>query len=411
MNLMMNIALRLTLTIAVVLTAFPMSGENLFTTLLGKDREEVDRRIDDLWHHFFTPGDLDRYDRDGEKSVYYLSDDGMAFIMDTGNNDVRTEGMSYGMMISVQLDRRDEFDRLWSWSKANMAYDKSTPWDGYFCWQCDAEGNKIGNSNASDGELYYVTSLLLAGQRWDEPLYTDEANAILHKIMNKNGEATGVYNLFNSANYMITFVPDRGGYYFTDPSYHLPAFLQMWSATAADNRDFWAKAASASRSHLIDAAHPVTGLYPDYSNYDGSPFRWKYSGYDTSMYMYDAIRCAMNVGMDYYLTGEDKERQTDGMRRLLRFFKNDGFRHSRFTLDGKYSEGEYSVGMAGANAVAAFALASSDDEADRELAKEYVQRLWDVEPPTGKYRYYEGMVYFLSMLHVSGHFSLDFRNK
>lgn len=67
--------------------------------------------------------------------------------------------------------------------------------------------------------------------------------------------------------------------------------------------------------------------------------------------------------------------------------------------------------MAGANAVAAFALASSDDEADRELAKEYVQRLWDVEPPTGKYRYYEGMVYFLSMLHVSGHFSLDLRNK
>ena len=121
--------------------------------------------------------------------------------------------------------------------------------------------------------------------------------------------------------------------------------------------------------------------------------------------------CSSDLGMDYYLTGEDKERQTDGMRRLLRFFKNDGFRHSRFTLDGKYSEGEYSVGMAGANAVAAFALASSDDEADRELAKEYVQRLWDVEPPTGKYRYYEGMVYFLSMLHVSGHFSLDFRNK
>ena len=64
-----------------------------------------------------------------------------------------------------------------------------------------------------------------------------------------------------------------------------------------------------------------------------------------------------------------------------------------------------SRGMAGANAVAAFALAHSTPE-HQCLAREIVQRLWDAEPPTGKYRYYEGMVYFLSMLHVSGKFEL-----
>ena len=48
----------------------------------------------------------------------------------------------------------------------------------------------------------------------------------------------------------------------------------------------------------------------------------------------------------------------------------------------------------------------SDSKEDRALAREYVQRLWDVEPPTGKWRCYVGMVYFLSMLHVSGNFSL-----
>ena len=65
-----------------------------------------------------------------------------------------------------------------------------------------------------------------------------------------------------------------------------------------------------------------------------------------------------------------------------------------------------SEGMAGANAVGAFALADSDNEEDRALAREYVQRLWDVQPPTGKWRYYVGMVYFLSLLHVSGNFTL-----
>lgn len=64
--------------------------------------------------------------------------------------------------------------------------------------------------------------------------------------------------------------------------------------------------------------------------------------------------------------------------------------------------------MAGANAVGAVALADSDSPEHRELAREYVQRLWDAQPPTGKFRYYEGLVYFLSMLHVSGHFALNF---
>lgn len=66
------------------------------------------------------------------------------------------------------------------------------------------------------------------------------------------------------------------------------------------------------------------------------------------------------------------------------------------------------AGMAGANAVGSITLAHSNVPEQRELAREYVKRLWDVQPPTGKFRYYEGLVYFLSMLHVSGHFSLDF---
>ena len=34
----------------------------------------------------------------------------MAYIEDTGNHDARTEGMSYGMMMCVQMDRKEEFD-------------------------------------------------------------------------------------------------------------------------------------------------------------------------------------------------------------------------------------------------------------------------------------------------------------
>ena len=395
-------------TVALCLATLSAHAGNLFTSLLGKSEAEVEARLQQVWNHFFTPADLDRYEAPGETSVYYETADGLAFIMDTGNNDVRSEGMSYGMMLSVQLDHRTEFDKLWGWAKKYMAYAPGSAWDGYFCWQCRPDGTKLGGSNASDGEAYFVTALFLAAERWGEPRYADEANAILTKVMSKDGERIGVYNLYNKENGLITFVPDRMGHGFTDPSYQLPAFLDKWAQVASADRPFWERAATEARRHLIASAHPETGLYPDYSEYDGRAYRWPHAGYDTSIYMYDAIRCAMNVGMDYYLWGKDKANQTEVMARLLTFFRNDGFRHAHFALDGSDAFGDYTQGMAGANAVGAVALADSDSPEHRELAREYVQRLWDAQPPTGKFRYYEGLVYFLSMLHVSGHFALNF---
>ena len=380
-------------------------GENYFKTLLGKTDEETKARIDGVWEHFFTPGDLSIYENDDQHSVYYIDGD-KGFILDTGSNDVRTEGMSYGMMISVQLDKPEVFDRLWRWSKEHMAYDADSPWDGYFCWQCLPDGTKIGGSNASDGELYYVTSLLLAGEKWNKPEYTAEANTILKKIMSKDGLSTGVYNLFDDDTRLITFVPDSVGHVFTDPSYMLPAFLDFWALKASSNNGFWREAADAARNHLIDSSHPVTGLHPDYSNYDSTPYAWPQAGYDTSIYMYDAIRCAMNIGMDSYLTGKDVDRQGEVIEKMLEFFKKDGCSHAHFNIDGTDAFDKYTCGMAGSNAVGALALAASDDPEKRALAKEFVGRLWDTQPPTGKYRYYEGMVYFLSLLHVSGNFSL-----
>lgn len=393
----------LSLTLAASASAY---AENYFKTLLGKTDEETQAKVEQTWKHFFTPGDLTKYEDDDQTSVYYLSGDD-AFIMDTGSNDVRTEGMSYGMMISVQLDKPEEFERIWKWSKKHMAYGEDTPWDGYFCWQCTTDGKKFGGSNASDGELYYVTALLHAGKKWNRPDYIAEANEILRKIMSKDGEKTGVFDLFDREKRLITFVPDTAGHGFTDPSYMLPAFLDYWANNVDNLQDFWKDAADEARNHLIVSADSVTGLYPDYSNYDGTPYSWPRAGYDTGIYMYDAIRCPMNVGMDYYLYGKDKKRQREVMAKLLNFFKKDGYKHGHFKLDGTDPFGDYSCGMAGANAVGAIALADSDDPEERALAREIVERLWNTPLPHGKWRYYEGMVYFLSLLHVSGNFNLQ----
>jgi oligosaccharide reducing-end xylanase len=44
--------------------------------------------------------------------------------------------------------------------------------------------------------------------------------------------------------------------------------------------------------------------------------------------------------------------------------------------------------------------------ADREIGEPFVQALWDTQIPSGKWRYYDGMLYMLGMLHVSGNFKI-----
>ena len=108
----------------------------------------------------------------------------------------------------------------------------------------------------------------------------------------------------------------------------------------------------------------------------------------------------MNVGMDYNWFRSDSANQTAMMTRMMKFFKNDGYQHGYFDWDGSNPSGSYSEGMAGANGVGAFALN------DKDLQKEYVNKLWNTSAPSGQWRYYNGMVYFLSMLHVSGNFKI-----
>lgn len=71
----------------------------------GYPEEEIQKRVEDTFNTIFYGNDDERF--------YHEAGDDMGYMEDTGNHDVRTEGMSYGMMVCVQLDKKAEFDRLW----------------------------------------------------------------------------------------------------------------------------------------------------------------------------------------------------------------------------------------------------------------------------------------------------------
>ena len=91
----------------------------------------------------------------------------LAYITDWANNDARTEGMCYGMMIAVQLDKKREFDALWNWANTYMLVtDPKNPTVGYFAWSMGTDGSARSTGPAPDGEEYFVMSLYFAAHRW-----------------------------------------------------------------------------------------------------------------------------------------------------------------------------------------------------------------------------------------------------
>ena len=77
-------------------------------------------------------------------------------------------------------------------------------------------------------------ALLFAANRWGngEGIYNYQAEAqkILDVMLHKNEENTGLAtNMFDPETKQVVFVPAGRNATFTDPSYHLPAFYELWA--------------------------------------------------------------------------------------------------------------------------------------------------------------------------------------
>ena len=360
---------------------------NLFKEL-GYSDAEIDKKVESAWQKFFYGTD--------EERIYYPVGDDMAYIYTADTDDVRSEGMSYGMMICVQMDKQEEFNRLWKWAKTYMQH-KSGEFKGYFAWQMNTNGTKKDNTPAADGEEYFATSLLFASARWGNGEgiynYNKEAQEILTTMLHQADDGVGV-NMFNREHKMPVFCPIGNAATFSDPSYHLPAFYEVWAREAEQDKDFWSEAAEASRQHFKDATNEKTGLGPDYSEYSGAA---KNEG-NHGDFRFDAWRIAANIACDYAWWAQD-DWATTHANRIQSFFYDQGVDSygNQWSLDGKNLGADHSPGLVAMNATAS--LASSDKK-----SWSFLEDLWNISPTTGKYRYYDGCLYMMGLLHCSGKF-------
>ena len=187
----------------------------------GKSSREIEIRLEEIWNTFFYGSE--------EERIYHPVGEDMGYLEDTGNHDARTEGMSYGMMICVQMNKKEEFDRIWKWACTYMWMPEGES-EGYFAWSCGLDGKKNADGAAPDGEEFFAMALFFASHRWGDGegifCYSEQAKKILRACLHKGEKGRPGQPMWNRDNKQILFVP---GIDFTDPSYHLPHFYELFA--------------------------------------------------------------------------------------------------------------------------------------------------------------------------------------
>lgn len=355
----------------------------------GYKDEEINKRIKETWKKLF----------DGKKSerIFFEDADG-GYILDTSYGDIRSEGMGYGMMISLQMDRKDVFDKLWKWTRTHLYIDEGDN-KGFFHFSCNPDGSVKDESPRPDGEEYIALSLLFASHRWGNGKgifnYEKEALALLTKMLH------GKNPLWNKKNYLIR---TRIGSDNTDVSYNLPHFYELFAMFAPiKDSDFWNNAADASRKFIVSACHPDTGLSAEFVDSTGKPLSRKEHG---TYFSHSYMVCG-NIGL-YSMWFGDSPDLGNIAKKIILFFDNKTVEDFMdYTIDGKAlrKKARHPLALAAGVAEAAIALERSREPVPASVhaaAKRAVKRFWDTPLRTGKRRYYDNIISMMALLSLSG---------
>jgi oligosaccharide reducing-end xylanase len=371
----------------------PAEYPNAFRDVLGASDDEIQSKIDAAYDQLFH-GDS------GLEAIYFTSSSDQAYIRDIYHDDIRTEGIGYAMMISVELNKRDEFDKLWRYAKAQMQV-TSGPAAGYFSSVCDPTMTCYDPF----GLQQFVMALLLAQDRWGALAptidYAGDVKPLLTIMRHKTEETDGgivdggivdgALDTFDSPTALVFDQPKVTDPERTRPSIEMPAYYELWAQATGD--PFWKRAATSARSYWRRVAHPKTGLTPVKSDFEGTPV----SGFDT--FKQEAYRAQINVVIDAIWTGRSSW-AVDESNKLLQFFISQGISTygDQYSLDGKTEiDATHDPALVSANSISAVVATVTQRES-------FLSQLYSMSTPIGGARYFSGLVYLLALLIGGGQF-------
>jgi oligosaccharide reducing-end xylanase len=222
-------------------------------------------------------------------------------------------------------------------------------------------------------------------------------------MINKGYDGSQGRAMFDRETGLIRFVAEMD---FSDPSYHLPHFYEIYATVAqGEDKEFCLKAAAASRDYWKKACHPETGFSAEYADYDGTPHHGHFDIFHGrhDWYFSDAYRTIINIAVDSVWNGLSDWAKEEG-EKFMAFFDRpdiaDDWNHI-FEVDGtKLSEPAlHPVAIIASNATAGVLV-------ENEASDRWIKLFLETPLRLGDRRYYDNCLYFFSYMVLSGNYKI-----
>lgn len=268
-----------------------------------------------------------------------------------------SEGIAYGMLLSVIHDERPVFDGLWAYYEDNLDPQGLMHWQRGGC--AGSKPTENSDNAATDADLDAAMALLMAGCRWSDAAYSSDADRVIAAIRQyETGEAAGLALLHPGDAF--------GGADCLNASYFSPGYYRAFAAraSAADEASFWNKLALDSYTLIDRMDDDATALLPNWADIDGNSGESGPSGctwYDEgNIFGSDAVRTPWRVAVDYLWWGTPAAQTW--LQKLVSWVQVQGIQQvgRKYELDGTpFGEVDHSVISVGAFANAAMAVDAS----------------------------------------------------
>ncbi len=245
-------------------------------------------------------------------------------------NDTVSEGEAYAMLRAVLMDDRKTFDECLAWTETHLSR-KTTHGDRLLAWHYE-NGRVTDSTAASDADIDYAFSLVLASRTWKEMRYLELAREVLQSILeHETAELEGRLYLLpwpGVAGALPDTLPQN-------PSYYAPSHFRTFYDVSGDKR--WLELAD-SGYYLIGRLQESfngakgSGLVPDWCAIGQKGSIMPLPG-KSSNYGWESVRIPLRVAADFHLNGDSRALAV--LRRFSVFFDRE------FSLKGRiYSEYE-----------------------------------------------------------------------
>ncbi len=217
------------------------------------------------------------------------------------DGDTVSEGQAYAMLRAVWMKDKIYFDHVYRWSETHLSR-QSRFGDPLLAWHWK-DGNVTDPMPASDADLDYAFSLMLAEKQWpgnhpsDLKSYGSQARQVLEAILKLE-----TFHLPSGRLYLSPWILDPVSLtqFPQNPSYYSPAYFRMFQKWTGDSR--WSELVDTTYVLLSEFqasgkfGHP-NGLVPDWCQID---LEGKISAFPGKSYQFgwDAVRMPFRIAWD-----------------------------------------------------------------------------------------------------------------